>query len=117
MADISEVSSIVSTGIAVAGFLGSGIVFLWGRVEFNNRKIQRELHKCHDREVKGRERRGILMTVIELLWQEVNHLLPQSGNSMVLDRAKKLLDGIKTEDEIAKAVQEATDRDAHNDKG
>jgi hypothetical protein len=107
MSEVSDISGLISAGVAVASVLGSGMVFLWGRVEFNNRKIHRELTKCHEREHLGRERRGTLMIVIELLWQEVTHLLPEQQESWTLTRAKKLLDDIKRQDEVAQAVQDA----------
>jgi len=54
--------------------------------------------------VRGRERRSCLTTVIELFWQEVARLSPQSP---VLKRAEKLLDDMKTADAIATAAAEA----------
>ena len=103
MSDVDTVSSVISAGAGVAGILGGAIAFLWGRVEWNNSKIKRELAKCQAREIAQRQRehqivignhehRAALTIVIELLWQEIQRLSP---DAIVLKRAKRLLDDLK----------------------
>ena len=96
-ASIQDISSLISAGIGVAGLLASGLGFLWGRVELNNKRMKRELQKCEDREKNGREERGILTMIIELMWQEIETLSP---GSKVLRRAQRHLDRLKTKVQV-----------------
>lgn len=87
---------------AIAGALvpaGGGIAFVWNKIEARFRKIEGQLDECHTRERQHQarehehqERRAVQLTVIELLWQEVSRLAPETN---VLVRAKRLLDGLK----------------------
>lgn len=84
---------IVAVG-GVLGALGGGIRFVWNKFEARFQKIEAQLEECHQREQAHHERRAVQLTVIELLWQEVKRLAPDTP---VLDRAKRLLDGLKKE--------------------
>ena len=90
-----DISGVVTAGATIAGLLGGAISFVWVRFEITHRTVKKELQKCNEREARGRERRGVLTTVIELLWQEVQRLAPDAH---ILLRAKKLLDDIRMED-------------------
>jgi hypothetical protein len=91
------VSSLVTAGVSVAALLGGAISFVWVRFEVTHHAVKRELKKCEQREIRGRERRAVLTTVIELLWREVDRLTPDSA---VLIRGKKLLDDLKIEERL-----------------
>ena len=88
----SELSSAVTAGVSVAGLLGSGIAFLWVRVEWNNKKIKDELRHCEERGDIGREHRATLTTVLELVWAELARVAP---NAKIFKRAKVLMDQLK----------------------
>jgi hypothetical protein len=92
MSNLSDYSSVVIAGITAVSTLGSGIAFVWARLEYTNKKTQIALKKCEEREQFSRERRAALTTVIELLWQEIKRLSPASE---VLRRSKRLLDDIR----------------------
>lgn len=87
-------AAIIVAGGGFFGVLGGGIRFVWNKVEARFQKIETQLEECHQRELQHQERRAVQLTVIELLWQEVKRLAPDAG---VLDRAKRLLDGLKKE--------------------
>jgi hypothetical protein len=88
--------------------LGSGVAWLWARVEKGFKEVKRELEACRQREADAtkseaalkvalREREAKHLTVIELLWQEIERRSRGAPNA-VLGRARKLLDDLK-EDE------------------
>jgi hypothetical protein len=80
---------------AITGFLipvGGGIAFIWNKVERRFRHLETKVDACEKRERESRERRGVQLTVIELLWQELVRHVPESP---VFTRAKKLLDDLK----------------------
>ena len=89
---MSATSELIVAGVTVLGALGATGKFIWNKLEARFDTIEQALEECRLREVSGQERRGALLTVIELLWQEVQHHLPESP---VLTRAKKLLDDLK----------------------
>jgi hypothetical protein len=98
MSDISDLSSLTQSAVAVATALGGGIAFLWGRVEWNNRHIHAELKRCEERAEIGREHRSTLTMVLELVWQELARIAP---DAVVFRRAKKLLDQLKNDQHAA----------------
>jgi hypothetical protein len=54
--------------------------------------VEGALDECHQREAKGQERRAVQLTVIEILWQEIQRIAPKSK---VLIRAKHHLEELK----------------------
>lgn len=104
---MSELAAIITAGTGAVGLLGTGIGFLWRRVEKGFTKIEGELEACRQREADSskRERKLELMlrdqaakhiTVIELLWQEIERRSRGAANP-VLGRARRLLDDLKEE--------------------
>ncbi len=83
---------ITASGIAL-GTIGGGVAFIWNKVEQRFKHIEAQLLECQKRETESHERRGAQITVIELLWQELMRVAP---DALVLKRAKKLLDDLKT---------------------
>lgn len=71
--------------------LGAGVAFVWNKVEKRFAAIETKLEACEGREETGHRRRGVLVAVTELLWQEVKRLAPRSPT---LTRARKLLDEV-----------------------
>ena len=82
------ITAIISGLIA----FGGSVKWLWDKIEKRFMLIEQKLDECHKREMEGVERRSKQVTVIELLWQEVQRIAP---DSKVFERAKKLLDELK----------------------
>ncbi len=59
--------------------------WLWDKIESRFKVIETALEECRDHS-------AIKLTVIELMWQEIENLAP---DSLVLRRVKRLLDGLK----------------------
>lgn len=104
MSDLAELLTAI-TGALVA--LGGGVAWLWRRVEKGFEEVKAELEACRQREANAsaketalkvalREREAKHLTVIELLWQEVERRSRGAPNA-VLGRARKLLDDLKKE--------------------
>ena len=92
MMDAAQIAAVASASAAVLGSLGGGGRFIWKKVEARFAKIEADLEHCRQREVADQERRAIQLSVIEILWQEVERLAPGAS---VLRRADKLLDGLR----------------------
>lgn len=102
---MSDIAGIIGALAAALVPVGGGIAFVWNKIEAARRAddeknearfahIEAQLEECHDRERLHQERRAVQLTVIELLWLEVKRLAPDAA---VIDRAKRLLDGLKKE--------------------
>jgi hypothetical protein len=89
----TDLAALITASIGVLGALGGGIRFVWNKLEKRFAAIEAELAECRQREARGSARRSVQLTVIELLWQEVERLAP--NGSKVLVRAKRLLEGLK----------------------
>ena len=107
---MNDIAAILTAGAGTLGVIGGGIRFAWNKIE--NRFVEQkkefearfqavearclaaeaELIHCREREAASVERRGTQLTVIELLWQEVQRHNP---GSVVLTRVKSLLDDLK----------------------
>lgn len=92
---MSEIATIITAGVAALGALGTAGRFVWNRIEARFQAVEVELAHCREREALSVERRAIQLTVIELLWQEVQRHVP---GSQVLTRARDLLDDLKGQD-------------------
>jgi hypothetical protein len=104
---MSELAAIITAGTGAIGLLGGGIAWLWARVEKGFGEVKAELRACQERESESSKREADLrvqlretsakhLTVIELLWQEVERRSRGAPNA-VLGRARKLLDDLKKE--------------------
>ncbi len=74
--------------VALGGLLtalGAVAKWLWDKIESRFKVIETALEECRDHS-------AIKLTVIELMWQEIENLAP---DSLVLRRVKRLLDGLK----------------------
>lgn len=85
---------IITAGVAALGTLGGGIAWIWDKIDKRITSLETKVADCEAREDAGFERRSVQLTVIELLWQEVERIAPASP---VLARAKKLLDDLKVQ--------------------
>ncbi len=85
-------AEIAGTIVAALTPVGGAIGFVWNKVEKRIAALELKVSDCEAREDAGQARRGTLLTVIELLWQEVERASPASP---ILRRAKRLLDGLK----------------------
>lgn len=75
------VAPIITAVIAAFLPIGGGIAWLWNKFD----AIDRQLDAC-------REDSSVKLVVIELMWQEIERLAP---NSPILARVKKLLDELR----------------------
>jgi hypothetical protein len=102
---MSELATIITAGTGAVGVLGGGIAWLWARVEKGFQEVKTDLKACQQREAESTKREAELLvalretsarhvTVIELLWQEVERRSRGAPNA-VLGRARKLLDELK----------------------
>jgi hypothetical protein len=89
---MNEIAAIITaaTGLLIA--VAGGGRFIWNKIETRFIKVEAALEECHEREAKGQERRAVQLTVIEILWQEIQRIAPKSN---VLIRAKHHLDELK----------------------
>lgn len=93
----SELAALITSGVALLGAGGTGIKFLWDKIEKRFTLIEDELKKCQERELKTKDHRAVHLTVIELIWAELRRFDPQSA---VLERAKHLLDDLKEKNRL-----------------
>lgn len=89
---MNDTAGIITAVVGGATALGAGLRFIWNKIEARFVSVEEELDHCREREAQSVERRAIQLTVIELLWQEVQRHAP---SSLVLTRAKRLLDDLK----------------------
>ncbi len=87
--------AIIPAVTAAVGGLAAGIKFIWDKIEKRFTAIEMELGACRERESAGQERRSILLTVTELLWQEISRVAP---DSWALKRAGELMQEAKALD-------------------
>ena len=87
---MADLAAIITAATGLLALFGAGMRFLWNKLERRFDKIEEELSNCE-------ARRGVQLTVIELLWSELHRLAPYSP---VFSRAKKLLDDLKREHEV-----------------
>jgi len=97
---MSDLAAIITAGSGAVGLLGGGIAWLWARVEKGFAKHELDLAECRQRERKFELAMKVTgakyVTVIELLWQEIERLVDGEPNA-VLGRARKKLDELKEE--------------------
>lgn len=94
MADPATIiTAIAGTGGVLSAIGGTGR-FIWTKLEKRFEAIEQKLNACETREKTSERRAAVKLTVIELLWQEVDRLTPTSPNA-TLRRVKKLLDNLK----------------------
>lgn len=93
---MSDLAAIITALVGATVPIGGGIAFIWNKIERRFDDIEGELEKCRQREVEGQHKAGIHIAVIELLWQEIKRLHPGDNEPATLDRAKKLLDSLKS---------------------
>lgn len=93
---MSEVAVLITSIVGALSATGAAIAWLWNKIEKRFEKVETALEECRAREAKSSEREGKHLTVIELLWQEVER--KARGPNAVLDRAKRILDDLKGDD-------------------
>lgn len=93
---MSDLAAIIGAAGGLAATFGGGVAFIWGKVDARMAKLEAEQAECERRADRAKDRSAVQLTVIELLWQEVKRLAPEM-TTPVLDRAQKLMDGLKKE--------------------
>lgn len=94
-----SLGEIIGIGVSALAPLGAAGAFIWNKIDQRFKDIDAKLDECETRERDSLERRAVQLTVIELLWQEVKRLAPGAD---VLQRAKKLLDDLKDQNDEAR---------------
>lgn len=94
-----SLGEIITGGVGLLTAIGTAGAFIWNKIEGRFKEIDAKLDECEARERDSLDRRAVQLTVIELLWQEVKRHAPASG---VLERAKKLLDDLKDQNDEAR---------------
>ena len=89
-----EILTTLVGGGGVLTTVGAAISFLWAKIENRFTSIETQLDDCRKREHISKARSAVKLTVIELLWQEIERITPDNA---ILRRAKRLLDDLKTE--------------------
>ena len=93
---VSEIAVLITSIVGALSATGAAIAWLWNKIEKRFEKVETALEECRKREARSAEREGKHLTVIELLWQEVER--KTRGPNAVLDRAKRILDDLKGDD-------------------
>lgn len=87
-------AAIITAIAALLPVFGGGVAFVWNKVERRFSAIERQLEDCHKREKSAARINSTQLTVIELIWNDLKKLQPESGT---LARAQKLLDDLKSQ--------------------
>lgn len=74
----AEVTALAAAVVSIGGAIGAVIRFIWNKIEARFTEIERALDECRDDRELSEKRRGILLTIIELLKQGLRHHLPES---------------------------------------
>lgn len=93
---VSDWAAIITASTGVLTVSGGGIAFVWNKVEKGLKEVRVQLEECRKREAAHNTRAAAQLTVIELLWQEVDRR--SRGPNPVLERSKKLLDDLKEQE-------------------
>ena len=88
---IDWAATIVAVGTPLTAAGGAG-KFIWDKVQTRFEKIEADLESCRTRENSSITREAKHIAVIELLWNEVASLAP---NSRALKRGKHIMDSLK----------------------
>jgi hypothetical protein len=80
--------------IPLLAAIGSAGTFIWRQIEKRFAAMEKKLAVCEDRDRNSQARREKHLSVIEVLWGEVDRLDPESR---VLKRCKHLLDELKSD--------------------
>lgn len=83
----TDIAAALGGVVALATAIGAAIRFIWNKIEKRFTEIERALDECRDDRELSEKRRGILITIIELLKQGLRHHLPES---QMLVRADEL---------------------------
>lgn len=83
---MSELAAIITAGTGLLAALGTACAFIWRKIEARLTKIETRAEGCE-------ERAAVQVTVIELLWQELERFSPEGSKAMA--RALHLLDDLK----------------------
>lgn len=83
---MNELAALITAGTGLITAIGAAIAFIWRKIEARLTALETRGENCELRSAKQ-------VTVIELLWQEIERLAPDG--SKVLARAHKLLGDLK----------------------
>ena len=86
------VAELVALFTAIGTPLVTAAGFVWRKIEARFKEIESELDKCRQGREIDQERRTTQVSVIEILWQEIMRLAPDSP---ALQRADKLMGDLK----------------------
>jgi len=90
---MEHVAPIITASVALLTLIGGGFKFMWVQINKKFEAVDTELAKCRDREKLATKRRGLLFSIIEVLFAEVERLHPKSK---ALKRHDELLQKYRT---------------------
>jgi hypothetical protein len=100
---MEHVAPIILAIVALLGAVGAAGKFVWDKVERRFENIENDLKLCYAREVTTKERRGILVTVIDLLITELKTVAPLSET---ITHSERLMERVKRIDDAEDAIWE-----------
>jgi len=74
----TDIAAALGGVVALATAIGAAIRFIWNKIEKRFERIERALDECQAHRELSEKRRGVLLTIIELLKQELRQHLPES---------------------------------------
>lgn len=101
---MEHVAPIILAIVALLGAMGTAGKFVWDKVERRFESIEADLKLCYAREVTTKERRGILVTVIDLLITELKIVAPRSET---ITHSERLMEQVKRIDDAEDAIWES----------
>lgn len=102
---MEHIAPIIVAVTALLGLFGAAFKFIYTKIENRFVSIENDLKMCYQREMTTKERRGIMVMVIELLITELKSVAPES---FALQRSERLMEEVKRIDDDEEANWQVT---------
>lgn len=93
--DPNIVATLTALGVFLA-VIGSGVKWLWDKIEARFEKIEAQLAECEARENRSDKRRVKMWRIIDILMDALEDVEPKNR---MLNRARELLGSLKEDEE------------------
>jgi putative protein kinase ArgK-like GTPase of G3E family len=90
---MSDIAILITAIVSALGVMGSGVAWLWAKVEARFKAVEAKLEECERRENRQKDIAFVYLRVIDLLMEHIETRV--RGNHPVLDKARALLDDLK----------------------